>query len=106
MKYINIVTEFNDPTKALMQSLTRSGAQNINMRRTLGGALEVKYEIAVADPRKEIERVIAASGAHLVRCATTARGADFDFRIDEHVDEKVCKQQIIEQLSRAGYRAN
>lgn len=105
MKSINIVAEFQDPAKTLKASLSDRGARNISLHPTCDGWLSVRYEMKVADPQHEIIQLIEKSGAKLVHLAINSCGAKFDFRIDDKLDEREFKRQMIDQLQSAGYRA-
>ena len=106
MKYVSIAAKFKDPAKALKGELLDSGARNVNLHPTCDGWFSVGYEIKLADPQKEIIRLVEKSGAKLLRLVINVDGADFDFRVDDQIDEHAFKQQMINQLKSAGYRAN
>lgn len=105
MKYLTISVDYNDPEKALKESLAKNGAKNISIRRTYDGSLEVKYEIKCANPQKDIAQVIEKVGGSNVRPTTNYNGARFEFKIDDRLDDKEFKKQIIDILKKAGYRA-
>ena len=106
MKYINLAAEFESPTKALGKALADSGARNINLHPTCDGWVSVRYEIKMPDPQKDIIQLVERTGAKLYHFGVTAGGANFDFRIDDRLDEREFKRQMINQLKSAGYRAN
>ena len=106
MKSINIVAEFKSPAKALGEALSDSGARNIYLHPTCDGWVSVKYEIKIPDPQKEIIQLVEKAGAKLYHLGVTNGGADFDFRIDDRLDEREFKRQMINQLKSAGYRAS
>ena len=106
MKNVNISVEYTDPEKALKDSLSRKGARNINIRRTYDGSLEVRYEIKCSNPQKDIAQLIEKAGGNNVRPSTSYNGARFEFKIDDRIDERVFKKQIIDVLRKAGFRAN
>ena len=106
MKYLTISVEYTDPEKALKDSLAKQGARNINIRRTYDGSLEVRYEIKCANPQKDISQLIEKLGGSNVRPSASYNGARFECRIDDRLDEREFKKQVIDVLRRAGFRAN
>ena len=59
MKYSNINVEFKKPENEIKEQLSRSGARNIDIRRSYGGEIEVRYTIKCADPEKEIQTLLS-----------------------------------------------
>ena len=106
MKYVNMSVEFKDPIKELQTQLQRSGAKNIDVRRSYNGDVEVRYTMRVADPEKEITSLLSNSGAQNVRANSSYNGARFEFRIDDMVDEREFKRKLSDVLRRSGYRSN
>lgn len=106
MKYSNINVEFKKPENELKEQLQRSGARNIDVRRSYNGELEVRYSIKCADPEKEIQSVLSQSGAKDVRSSSSYNGARFDYKLDDIVDEREFKRKLQDLLRRSGYRAN
>ncbi len=106
MKNISLTVEFKNPEKELQEQLQRNGARNISIRRNFDGCLEVSYKIVCADPQKEIEKMLSSSGGQSVRSSSSYNGARFDMKIDDRLDEREFKKQIIDALRRAGFRAN
>ncbi len=105
MKNISLTVEFKNPEKELQEQLQRNGAKNISIRRSFDGSVEVSYKIACADPQKEIEKMLSSCGQN-VKSSSSYNGARFDMKIDDRLDEREFKKQIIETLRRAGFRAN
>ena len=106
MKYTNINVEFKKPENEIKEQLSRSGARNIDIRRSYGGEIEVRYTIKCADPEKEIQTLLSNSGAKDVRSSSSYSGARFEYKLDDIVDEREFKKKIQETLRRSGYRAN
>ena len=106
MKYSNINVEFKKPENEIKEQLSRSGARNIDIRRSYGGEIEVRYTIKCADPEKEIQTLLSNSGAKDVRSSSSYSGARFEYKLDDIVDEREFKKKIQEALRRSGYRAN
>lgn len=106
MKYSNINVEFKKPENELKEQLQRSGARNIDVRRSYNGELEVRYSIKCADPEKEIQNFLSTAGAKDVRSSSSYNGARFDYKLDDMVDEREFKRKLQESLRRSGYRAN
>lgn len=106
MKYSNINVEFKKPENEIKEQLSRSGARNIDIRRSYGGEIEVRYTIKCADPEKEIQTLLSNSGAKDVRSSSSYSGARFEYKLDDIVDEREFKKKIQETLRRSGYRAN
>ena len=106
MKYSNINVEFKKPENEIKEQLSRSGARNIDIRRSYSGEIEVRYTIKCADPEKEIQTLLSNSGAKDVRSSSSYSGARFDYKLDDIVDEREFKKKIQETLRRSGYRAN
>lgn len=105
MKYINLSVEFKNPEKELQEQLQRNGARNISVRRNYDGTVEVRYTVACPNPQKDIENMLEKSGGENVHSSENYNGARFDFRIDDRLDEKEFKKEIVEALRRAGFRA-
>jgi|GEM_PF-3443648 len=103
MKYIHIAVEFDNPITNLHTSLVDGGARNVIVRPTHDGWFSVKYEIQLSDPRVMIARLIEEAGAQSVGFRTSACGANFDFCIDDNMDEEVIRQCVIAQIKNAGY---
>ncbi|MDD4575122.1 MAG: hypothetical protein PHI36_01715 [Bacteroidales bacterium] len=106
MKNVNLNVEFKDPIKELKEQLQRSGARNIDVRRSYNGEVEVRYTMKCADPEKEIESMLKQSGAENIRSSSSYNGARYDMRIDDRLDERKFKQDIIDSLRRNGIRSN
>ena len=106
MKYVTVSVDFVDPEKSLKESLAKNGARNINIRRTYDGSLEVRYEIKCANPQNDIVQLIEKSGGANVRATPSYNGARFEFKIDDRLDEREFKRQIIDFFKKVGYRAN
>lgn len=105
MKNLNLTVDFKDPVKELKDHLQRDGARNIDVRRNYNGEIEVRYSMKADDPQKSIESLLGQAGGDNVRSSSSYNGARFDFRIDDRLDERKFKQDIIDALRRAGYRA-
>lgn len=105
MKHSNINVEFKKPENELKEQLQRSGARNIDIRRSFNGALEVRYSIICEDPEKEIQSILSESGAKDVRSSYSYNGAKFDYKLDDMVDEKVFKRKLQDLLRRSGYKS-
>lgn len=105
MKNLNLTVDFKDPVKELKDQLQRNGARNIDVRRNYNGEIEVRYSMKADDPQKSIESLLSQAGGDNVRSSSSYNGARFDFRIDDRLDERKFKQDIIDALRRAGYRA-
>lgn len=106
MKYSNINVEFKKPENEIKEQLSRSGARNIDIRRSYGGEIEVRYTIKCADPEKEIQNFLSTAGAKDVRSSSSYNGARFDYKLDDMVDEREFKRKLQETLRRSGYRTN
>jgi len=106
MKYSNINVEFKKPENEIKDQLVRSGARNIDIRKSYSGEIEVRYTIKFADPEKEIQSLLSSAGAKDVHSSSSYNGARFDYKLDDMVDEKEFKRKLQETLRRSGYRAN
>ena len=106
MKYMHIAVKFSNYVADLQKTLSAEECRNIMIQPTCDGWLRVRYDIKNSDPRVVIERLIKRAGAQPVGFKSTADGADFDFRIDEHMDEKAVRKQVITQIENAGYFVN
>ena len=105
MKTVNINVDFVDPIKKLKEELQRSGARNIDIRRSYNDEIEVRYTIKVADPEKSITNLLNQAGAKNVRASTSYSGARFECKVDDMIDEREFKRKLIEVLRRSGYRS-
>jgi len=105
MKYSNISVSFKKPENEIKDQLARSGARNIDIRRSYGGEIEVRYTIKCADPEKEIQSLLSSAGAKDVRSSSSYNGAKFDYKLDDIVDEREFKRKISDNLRRSGYSA-
>ena len=106
MKYHQITVKFANPIADLHTSLIDGGARNIVMHPTKDGWWSVHYEIKIDDPLVIVEQLIKESGAQPLGFKTNSHGADFDFRIDDNLDENIIRQQIIAHVKSAGYGVN
>lgn len=106
MKNSSLNVEFKDPIKELKEQLQRSGARNIEVRRSYNGEVEVRYSIKCGDPEKEICTALERFGAQNVRSSNNYNGARYDFRLDDIIDEREFKRKISDALRSAGFRAN
>ena len=61
MKHSNINVEFKKPENELKEQLQRSGARNIDIRRSFNGALEVRYSIILMMSYIIIMRIVVSS---------------------------------------------
>ena len=57
-------------------------------------------------PEKEIEGIVTKCGGQSPRCSSTYSGAKVDFRIDDKLDEKVFKKNVIDELKKKGFKAH
>ena len=57
-------------------------------------------------PEKEIESIVTKCGGQSARCSSTYSVAKFDFRIDDKLDEKVFKKNLIDELKKKGFKAH
>lgn len=105
MKSVNISVEFKDPIKELQSQLQRSGARNVDIRRSYNGDVEVRYTMKAIDPEKEITAMLNNAGAESVRASSNYNGARFDFRVNDMIDDREFKRKLIEVLRRSGYRS-
>ena len=105
MKYSNISVNFKKPENEIKEQLSRSGARNIDIRRSYSGEIEVRYTIKCADPEKEIQSLLSSTGAKDVRFSSSYNGARFDYKLDDIVDEREFKRKISDALRRLGYSA-
>ena len=106
MKNSSINVEFKKPENELKEKLQRSGARNIEVRKSFNGEIEVRYSIKCNDPEKEIQNVIYQVGAKDVRSSSNYNGARFDYKLDDIVDEREFKRKLQDLLRRSGYRSN
>ena len=105
MKFSNINVEFKKPENEIKEQLARSGARNIDVRRSYGDEIEVRYSIKCADPEKEIKTLVSNAGAKDIRSSSSYSGARFEYKLDDIVDEREFKKKLQESLRRSGYRA-
>ncbi len=91
--------------KKLERELQRNGARMINVRKSFDGSLNVQYSIKCANPQKDIELLLTKSGGKNVHSISSYNGARFDFRLDDIIDERVFKKQVIEILRKSGYKS-
>lgn len=106
MKNVYLNVEFKDPVDELKEQLQKGGASNIDVRRSYNGDVDVRYSIKMSNPEKDIENMLKQSGADGVRASSNYNGARYDMRIDDRLDERKFKQDIIDSLRKSGFRAN
>ena len=104
MKRINLNVVFTDPIKTLKESLSRSGAKEITVRRTFGQNVEVRYVVSLPDPKGDIGAAFSKMGAKNVRVSESYDGARFEIELPDIVDEKSFKRNVEEAFRRTGFR--
>lgn len=105
MKNVYLNVEFKDPVKELKDQLQRGGAKNIDVRRSYNGDVDVRYSIKMPDPEKDIENMLKQSGVESVRSSSSYNGARYDIRIDDRLDDRKYKQDVVDVLRKSGFRA-
>lgn len=106
MKSISIDVEFVSPEKKIEEDLRKNGARDISVRRTYGNKVEVRYVLEIENIEEQIENLIMRAGGNQVRASSNYHGARFDFKLEDLIDEREFKRQIIDKLRKSGFRAN
>ena len=57
-------------------------------------------------PEEEIKRLLEKAGAKDVRYSTSFSGANFNYRLDDLVDEREFERRIKTQIREAGYKTS